>query len=90
MVAALTGYTETVKILLEKGAAVDELDVDGKTAVQLAKKFNQSQTAGLIERWQREHVAEIAEAWAREQAAAQIEKLKTLRPKKSPFKGSQP
>jgi hypothetical protein len=105
MWAARFEKAETVRFLLEKGADLNAVSIHGKNALAMARWGNRSdETADLIEQWaeqQRRHaelerkngersIQAIAEALTREQDARRLEKLKSQRPAKTPFKGKKP
>lgn len=48
MVAAAAGHLDAFKILLEKGAAIDDADEDGKTIVHLVAKRNHTEVLKVI------------------------------------------
>jgi ankyrin repeat protein len=48
MLAASNGQTDTVKLLLEKGATIDATNKDGWTAVLLAANHGQTETVKLL------------------------------------------
>jgi ankyrin repeat protein len=49
MLAAANGHTETVKLLLDRGAAIDVRDNEGKTALVWAREKGHTEIVQLIE-----------------------------------------
>jgi ankyrin repeat protein len=97
MLAACTGSDGIAWVLLDKGADAGAVDIEGKTAALLAREKGHPQVARTLEQWserqrQREaqKLAEIMDLKAKKISEAQLEKLKGLRPKQSPFKKNQP
>jgi ankyrin repeat protein len=95
MRAAHMGLTSSVRFLLEKGAAVDWEDESHQTALTLAQWEDRTETVELLEKWPnlppREEKALVPdETPARDLAAERLEKLKSQRPKQSPFKKNRP
>lgn len=89
MLAASSGYADTVRLLIDRGAPINTRDCLGKTALDLARGNSHSETVELLCR--RMALKDLAsEASARETAATRLEKLKSLRPPKTPFRKDGP
>jgi hypothetical protein len=97
MRAALRGHTDIVRLLLEKGADTGIEDNRHQTALMMARIWGGAlEIAGLIEQWpelqrqrkeeERRRAKELADTAAQERAAAQLDKLKAMRPPRSPLK----
>jgi hypothetical protein len=86
MYAIFMDKTEAVRLLLERGADAGEKSVQGKTALMYAREFERPEIVALFEDQQRRRDEAAADAAAKVAAQATLEKLKTRRPKQSPFK----
>ncbi|MCE9507208.1 MAG: ankyrin repeat domain-containing protein [Alphaproteobacteria bacterium] len=96
MRAAHMGLTGSVRFLLEKGAAADWEDENHQTALTLAQWGNYAETVELLEKWPNlpEKTAQKepkpVETPASDLTAERLERLKSQRPKQSPFRKNQP
>jgi ankyrin repeat protein len=96
MQAAYKGLTASVRFLLEKGADPDWLDENDQTAYTHAGYGGHKETAELLRLWpnlpppDKEKEPQRDKTPARDLAAERLEKLKSQRPRQSPFKKNQP
>lgn len=59
MFAACGGHLDVARLLLEKGALVNTVNVDRKTAADLARDANNPDVADLIEHWSSRHLTPV-------------------------------
>jgi ankyrin repeat protein len=85
MFAVYEDQIDAIRFLLERGAAVDEKSKDGKTALMIAKEKGKPGAAAVLEQWVEARLRLHAEEKAKVQAARQLERLQSRRPKQSPF-----
>jgi len=91
--ATIDGHMDTIQLLLENGASIHDRNGGGLTAVDVARKNGYSEAVDLIEQWptltqqQKDELKKLAHP---EIPAGRLEKLKSQRPKQSPFKKNQP
>ena len=48
MIAAINGDTETVEMLIDRGADVNGKDKDGRTALMIAEEFGETEIVNLL------------------------------------------
>jgi ankyrin repeat protein len=93
MCAAWRGRLEMVRFLIDKGASIDEVKGKGKTAAMLAREKGFSEIVTLLEQQaelHRRQEHERAEAKIKSVTEPRLERLKTQRPAKPPFKNKPP